>query len=99
MCEGSFNGVTGSFKGISMKSQEFQGYFKIVSKVFQGRLNCISRVFKVTLNGISGMFQRYFKGVSRTFQGRFKSVPRKFFFFQGRLKVVSLEILVGFKGI
>ena len=39
VCQGSFNGVSGSFKSVKRK---FQGHFKIVSRVFQERLKGIS---------------------------------------------------------
>ena len=46
--------------------------------------------------GISGKFQRYVKGVSR----KFLEFPKKVFrMLQGKLKGVSMEFLLGFKGV
>ena len=47
MCEGSFSGVSGSFKEVSRKSQEFQ-----VSRVFQDSFKSVSRKIELYFKGI-----------------------------------------------
>ena len=60
MCLGSFNGVQQTFKEVS---REFQGYFKIGSRVCQRRLKGVSKKIK-------GCFKEDFSG----FQGYLKEV-------------------------
>ena len=47
MCEGSFSGVSASFKEVSKKSHEFQ-----VSRVFQDSFKSISRQIELYFKGI-----------------------------------------------
>ena len=65
----------------------FQGYLKGVYKVCQGSFNGVSGSFEE----VSRMFQECLKKVTGLFQNSFKG--------EGRLKAISRQISVGFKGI
>ena len=49
MCEGSFSGVSGSFKDVSIKSLEC---LKKVARVFQDSLKSVSRKNELYFKGI-----------------------------------------------
>ena len=87
-----FNKLSKKFQGRVLRKvlRVFQDSFKGVSKKIEIQWGL--RYFERTSKGISGEFQMYFKNVSRVFQDSFKGVSM-------RLKCVSREISVGFKGI
>ena len=78
----------------------FQVRLKGASISFKGISRVLKKVYKVCQGSFNGA-KSVFKKVSKKFQGCFKNVSRKF---KGisrvwRLKGVSREILVGYKGI
>ena len=78
MCQGSFNGVSGSFIEVSWKVQEC---LKEVSRVFLDSFKGVSRMIEGDISGFQSCFkelQMEFLENSNVFQGCFKEVSRVF---------------------
>ena len=75
VCQGSLNGVSGSFKDVSRK---FQECLKKVSRVFQDSFKGVSRKIEGYFKGDFSVFQGNLKELQSEFQGSFKAILRVF---------------------
>ena len=77
MCQGSFNGVTMLFQGVSSKFPRSFKKFQDCSNNMSS-FKVVSRKIEECVKGVLCGFQGYLKEVQREFQGSFKFVTRKF---------------------
>ena len=73
VCQGCFNRVSGSFKEVSRKFQEF------VSRVFQESFWDLSMKIEGCFDGVLSGFQEDLKEVEWMFEGSLQGVSRKFY--------------------